>query len=100
MTFRPLNDRVLVRPDEAPEKIGGLHLPEQYRSKAKPDRGTVIAVGPGKPNAQGAVRPLFVKPGDVVLFGKFAGDEIVLDDVKHLIMAEESILAIVDHVDG
>lgn len=95
MKLKPLNDRVLVKRLESEEKTaGGLYIPDT--AKEKPSKGQVIATGPGKVDEKGARMPMAVKPGDMVLFNKYAGTEVKLDDVDHLIMREEDILAIID----
>ena len=89
MAFRPLHDRVLVRRVTAEEKtVGGIIIPDT--AKEKPQRGTVVAAGPGKKD-----EPVTVKVGDVVLYGKYAGTEISIDGAELLIMRESDILAIV-----
>ena len=89
MSFKPLNDRVLVKRLESEEKTaGGLFIPDT--AKEKPSRGEVVAVGPGK------CVPMSVKAGDIVLFNKYAGTEIKLDGEEHLVMREDDILAIID----
>lgn len=94
MSFKPLHDRVLVKRVDVEEKTaGGLFIPET--AKEKPSRGEVIAVGSGKMLDNGTRMALEVKVGDIVLFGKYAGNEIKLDGVEHLVMREEDILAIV-----
>lgn len=94
MSFKPLNDRVLVKRVDVEEKTaGGLFIPET--AKEKPSRGEVIAIGSGKVLDNGTRMPLEVKVGDIVLFGKYAGNEIKLDGVEHLVMREEDILAVV-----
>lgn len=86
---RPLADRVLIEPAPAEEKTaGGIIIPDT--AKEKPQRGKVIAVGPGKKD-----EPTTVKPGDVVLYGKYAGTEISIDGKDYLIMRESDILAII-----
>jgi len=93
--FRPLYDRVLLRRLESEQKTaGGLHIPES--AKEKPQKAKVIAVGQGRLTKQNELIPLTVKPGDVVLFGKYSGDEIKLDGEEHLILREQDILAIVE----
>ena len=93
--FRPLYDRVLVRRTEADEKTsGGLFLPET--AKEKPQQARVIAVGMGRMNKQNELVPLTVKAGDLVLFGKYTGDEIKIEGEEHIILREEDILAILD----
>ena len=94
MSFKPLSDKVLVKRVDVEEKTaGGLFIPET--AKEKPSRGEVIAIGSGKVLDNGTRIALEVKKGDIVLFGKYAGSEIKLDGVEHLIMREEDILAIV-----
>jgi chaperonin GroES len=92
---KPLGDRVLVKPTEEDEQIkGGIIIPDT--AKEKPQRGEVIAVGDGKTDDSGNKIALSVKTGDKVLYGKYAGTEIRLDDEDYLIMPEGDILAIVD----
>ena len=89
MKFRPLHDRVLVRRIEQDEKTaGGIIIPDT--AKEKPQRGTVIAAGPGKKD-----EPVTVKVGDTVLYGKYSGTEIQIEGEDLLIMREGDILAIV-----
>lgn len=81
-------DRVLVEPKEAESKTAsGLYIPDT--AKEKPQQGTVLAVGPGKKD-----EPMEVKPGDVVLYGKYSGTEVSVDDKKYLIMKQSDILAV------
>jgi len=95
MNIKPLNDRVLVlRIEEEEKTAGGLIIPDT--AKEKPQQGKVIAVGPGKRNEDGKRVPLEVKPDDRVLFGKYAGNEIKIDGVEHLIMREDDILAVLE----
>jgi chaperonin GroES len=94
MNLKPLNDRVLVKRLESEEKTaGGLFIPDT--AKEKPSKGEVIAVGPGKTADDGKVIAMSVKNGDVVLFNKYAGTEIKLDGIDHLVMREDDILAII-----
>jgi chaperonin GroES len=91
--FRPLYDRVLVRRLESEQKTsGGLFIPET--AKEKPQQAEVVAVGTGRIVEKSDIVPLVVKPGDRVLFGKYAGDEVKLDGVDHIILRESDILAI------
>jgi len=91
--LRPLNDRVLVkRLEEKETKKGGIIIPDT--AKEKPQEGEVIAVGPGKLTEDGKRQPMEVKAGDRILFGKYSGSEVKLDDEEYLIMREEDILAI------
>ena len=93
MKIKPLGDRILVvRAEEEKKTKGGILIPDT--AKEKPQEGKVIAVGPGKVNEKGERIPLDVKKGDRVLFGKYAGNEIKIDGVEHLIMQEDDILAI------
>jgi chaperonin GroES len=92
-TFRPLYDRVLVKRLEAEaETASGLFLPET--AKEKPQQAQVIAVGTGRISKDGSIRALTVKQGDLVIFGKYVGDEVKLDGVEHIILREEDILAV------
>jgi chaperonin GroES len=93
--IRPLADRVVVKPQEKEEKTrGGIYLPDTA-SKEKPQEGTVIAVGDGKLDDNGKRTPVAVRAGDKVLFAKYAGTEIKVEDEDYLILAEKDILAIV-----
>jgi chaperonin GroES len=95
MKIRPLFDRVLVqRNDEPTQTKSGLFLPET--AKEKPIEGTVIAAGNGKVTEDGKVRPLAVKAGDKIVFGKYAGTEVKVDGQERLILREDDILGIVD----
>ena len=95
MKVRPLHDRLLVHRIEEDEKTkGGIIIPDT--AKEKPMQGKVIAAGPGKVNEDGKVTPLDVKKGDKVLFSKYAGTEIQLDGVEHLIVCEDDVLAVLE----
>ena len=95
MKVRPLQDRVLVRRVAEEEKTkGGIIIPDT--AKEKPIEGEVIAVGSGKFLEDGKQRPLDVKRGDRVLFGKYSGTEIKLDGVEHLILREDEILGVIE----
>ena len=95
MKVRPLGDRVLVKPLEVEEKKkGGIIIPDT--AKEKPQEGKVIAVGKGKITEEGKILPLDVKVGDRILFGKYSGNEIKIDDEDYLIVKEEDILGIID----
>lgn len=86
--IKPLADRVLVEPKEAETKTAsGLYIPDT--AKEKPQQGTVIATGPGKKD-----EPMEVKTGDVVIYGKYAGTEVTVEDKKYIIMKQSDILAI------
>ncbi len=94
MKLKPLNDRVLVKRLESEEKTaGGLFIPDT--AKEKPSKGEVVAVGPGKTADDGKHIAMQVKAGDAVLFNKYAGTEIKLDGVEHLVMREDDILAVI-----
>ena len=93
MKARPLNDRVLLKRIEEKEAVkGGIIIPDT--AKEKPMEGEVISVGPGKMMEDGKRSPMDLKGGDRVLFGKYAGTEIKIDDVEYVIMREEEILAV------
>ncbi len=95
MTFRPLHDRVLVRRLEAEEKTAsGIIIPDT--AKEKPIQGEVIAVGAGTRGDDGTLRPLDVKAGDFVLFGKWSGTEVKLDGEDYLIIKESDLFGIVE----
>jgi len=95
MKIKPLNDRVLVlRIEEEQKTSGGIVIPDT--AKEKPQEGKVVAVGPGKFDENGKRMPIEVKKNDRVLFGKYAGNEIKIDGVEHLIMREDDIIAIVE----
>jgi chaperonin GroES len=92
MQIRPLHDRVLIqRLDEGEQNVGGIIIPDS--AKDKPQRGTVIAAGNGRPTVEGRRVALDVKEGDTVLFGKYSGQEIKLEGVEYLIMKEDELLA-------
>ena len=93
MKIRPLGDRILVKRLDSEERTkGGIIIPDS--AKEKPIEATVVAVGNGKRNKAGKVRPLDVKAGDKILFGKYSGAEVKLDGEEHLILREEEVLAI------
>jgi chaperonin GroES len=95
MKIRPLNDSVLViREDEEQKSAGGIIIPDT--AKEKPQRGKIVAVGPGKMCDDGKRISMEVKKGDRVLFSKYAGTEIKLDGVEHVFMREDDILCIVE----
>lgn len=94
MKFRPLHDRLLIKRNEAETTSkGGIIIPDS--AKEKPIEGTVKAVGNGKLLDDGKVRPLEVKAGDVVLFGKYSGTEIKIEGEEHVILREDEVLGIV-----
>jgi len=93
MNIRPLQDRLVVKRVESESRTkGGLIIPDT--AKEKPVEGTVVAVGNGKALKDGTTRALEVKVGDTVLFGKYSGTEVKLDDVEHIILREDDVLAI------
>jgi len=95
MKLKPLGDRVLVKPEEEKEvKKGGIIIPDT--AKEKPLVGKVIAVGPGKVDDKGARIAMNVKAGDKVLYGKYAGNEVKLDDEELMIMNEDDIYGIIE----
>jgi chaperonin GroES len=91
--IRPLHDRVIIkRLDEQEQMRGGIIIPDT--AKEKPQQGEVIAAGEGKVREDGTRQPLDVKAGDRVLFGKYSGSEVKLDDEEYIIMREEEILGV------
>ncbi len=95
MSLRPLHDRIIVeRLVENETTAGGIIIPDT--AKEKPQKGKVIAVGKGKLQDDGSVRPLDLRAGDVVLFGKYAGTEIKIDSEDRLIMREDDVLAVLE----
>ena len=95
MDIRPLHDRIIVRRiEEGEQKVGGIIIPDT--AKEKPQQGKVIAVGNGKVNDEGTRVALDVKAGDLILFGKYSGQEIKLDGQEYLIMREDEVLAVIE----
>ncbi len=95
MKIRPLHDRILVQRLEEEEKTkGGIIIPDT--AKEKPIEGKVVAVGNGKMLENGEVKPLDVKVGDKILFGKYAGTEVKIGGEEYLIMREDDILGIIE----
>ena len=94
MNVRPLHDRVLVKRLEQTEQVrGGIIIPDS--AKEKPQQGRVLAVGNGKANDEGKRIPLDVVPGNLILFGKYSGQEIKLDGEEYLIVKEDEVLAVI-----
>lgn len=92
--MRPLGDRVLIKAlEEGETRRGGIIIPDT--AKEKPQEGEVIAVGPGKTDDSGKRVPMEVKTGDKILYGKYSGTEVKIDDVEYLILHQEDILGIV-----
>ena len=95
MNVRPLHDRIIIqRLEEGEQQIGGIIIPDS--AKEKPQQGKVIAAGNGKSKDDGTRTPLDVKAGDLILFGKYSGQEIKLDGEEYIIMREEEVLGVVD----
>lgn len=95
MKFRPLHDRVLVRRVEEEDRTaGGIIIPDT--AKEKPMQGEVVAVGPGARDEKGKLVPLEVKAGDLILFGKWSGNEARIDGEDLLIMKESDIMAVIE----
>ena len=95
MKIRPLHARILIKRQEEKEtRKGGIIIPDS--AKEKPQEGKVIAVGNGKVSDDGKKIPLDVKAGDKILFGKYSGSEVTLDDVEYLILREEDVLCILE----
>jgi chaperonin GroES len=95
MGYRPLGDRILVKPKESEEKTAsGIVLPDT--AKEKPQEGEVIAVGPGAKDDEGKRIPMDIKVGDKVLYSKYSGTEVKINGKEHLIIRESDILAIIE----
>jgi chaperonin GroES len=95
MNVRPLHDRIIVeRIEEGEQRVGGIIIPDS--AKEKPQQGKVVAVGNGKVKDDGKRQPLDVKAGDVILFGKYSGQEIKIDGEEYLIMREDEVLAVLE----
>jgi len=95
MNIRPLHDRILVKRVAEEEKTkGGIIIPDT--AKEKPIEGKVVAVGNGKILEDGTVRPLEVKKGDRILFGKYSGTEIKIEGEEHLILREDEVLGVIE----
>jgi chaperonin GroES len=95
MKIRPLYDRIVVKRVEQQEQMhGGLYIPDS--AKEKPQEGEVVAVGKGKRLESGTLVPLDVQAGDRILFGKYSGSDIKLDNEEYLIMREDEVLGILD----
>jgi len=94
MKVRPLQDRILVERIEEEVKKGNIIIPDT--AKEKPQQGKVIAVGPGRIDESGKRIPMDVKKGDLILFGKYSGNEIKVNDKELLIMREEDVLAVIE----
>jgi chaperonin GroES len=94
MQLRPLHDRIIVRrlDEDTTGRIGMIVIPDS--AKEKPLLGTVLAAGLGKANDDGERRPMDVKAGDTILFGKYSGQEVSVDGVDYLVMKEDDVLAI------
>ena len=99
MNIRPLHDRIIIqRLDEGEQKVGGIIIPDT--AKEKPQQGKVIAAGTGKIRDDGTRQPPDVKAGDLILFGKYSGQEIRLEGEDYLIVREEEVLGIIDGGDA
>lgn len=95
MSIKPLQDRILIRRVESEEEFrGGIVIPDT--AKEKPQEGEIVAVGDGKVLDNGQRQPMAVKVGDRVLFGKYSGTEVTLDDEEYLIMREDEVLGILE----
>jgi chaperonin GroES len=95
MKIRPLHDRVIVKREEEERKSpGGIVIPDT--AAEKPIRGKIVAVGKGKILENGSVRPLDVKVGDHILFGKYSGTEVKVEGQEYLVMREEDVMAVIE----
>ena len=94
MKIKPLSDRVVIAPAPADEKVqGGIIIPDT--AKEKPQKGKIVAVGPGKTSDTGELINMSVKVGDTVLYGKYSGTEVTIDNEDYLIVRESDILAVI-----
>ena len=94
MNVKPMEDRILLKPMEAEQKTaGGIIIPDN--AKEKPQKGEVVAVGPGKTNDKGQKIEMTLKKGDKVLYGKYSGTEITIEGQEYLIVRESDVLAII-----
>ena len=94
MNVRPIHDRIIIqRLEEGEQQVGGIIIPDS--AKEKPQQGKVIAAGNGKSKDDGTRTPLDVKAGDLILFGKYSGQEIKLDGEDYIIMREDEVLGVV-----
>ena len=95
MNVRPLHDRIIVqRLDEGEQNIGGIIIPDS--AKEKPQQGKILAVGDGKVTEEGKRIAMDVRPGNVILFGKYSGQDIKIDGEDYLIVKEDEVLAVID----
>ena len=98
MTIRPIHDRVLIKRIEAQETVkGGIIIPDTAKEKSQ--EGEVISIGTGKTLENGSIVPLEVKEGDRILFGKYSGTEVKLQDQDYLILREDEIVGVLTHAD-
>ena len=96
MQLRPLGDRVIVKPiDEKEANAAGIILPDTV-DKEKPERGEIVAVGPGRHTDMGTIVPLAVKVGDKVVFKKYSPDEVEVDGVEYLVLSESDLMAVIE----
>ncbi|MBN2031207.1 co-chaperone GroES [bacterium] len=94
MKIKPLEDRVVVKPAPPDEKVqGGIIIPDT--AKEKPQKGEIVATGPGKVSDAGEKIPMTVKVGDTILYGKYSGTEVTIDGEEYLIVRESDILAVI-----
>ena len=94
MKIKPLEDRVVIKPAPPDEKVqGGIIIPDT--AKEKPQKGEVVAIGPGKVSDAGEKIPMTVKVGDTILYGKYSGTEVTIDTEEYLIVRESDILAVI-----
>ena len=95
MQLKPLHDRIIIKPlDSETVTKAGIFIPDN--AQEKPQQGKVLAVGKGKVTEDGKVLPLSIKEGDTVLYTKYAGQTVKVDDVEHIVLKEDDVLAIVE----
>lgn len=95
MKLKPLHDRIIIKPfDNETVTKSGIFIPDN--AQEKPQQGKVLAVGNGKITEDGKILPLTIKEGDTVLYGKYAGQTVKVDDIEHVVLKEDDVLAIVE----
>lgn len=95
MSIKPIRDRILVLPEEQETKTaGGILIPDN--AKEKPMKGKVVAIGTGKVTEDGSIVPLVIKEGDTVVYSKFSGTEVKVENEPHIILTEDDVIAIVE----
>lgn len=94
--IRPAHDMIVIKPDEPPKYIGGIALPETYQKTEHQKRGTVLAIGPGRPDNNGKIFPVTVKPGDSVVYNEYSAKGFKVGNEELVFVADRDILGVVD----